>query len=86
MLAKLSGRMLTLESLKTAPPKFTRSFSHLVKFLSIEIDEEQMAAQESSVRRLVEKEKEFAPDASQFYAQAYTSEPRQLRVDSLGSA
>lgn len=52
VLEKLFGRMLTLESQKFCPPKFTKSISKLVKFLGVQINEESIARHESSIQRL----------------------------------
>ena len=62
MLTKLLGRMWTLESQKANPPKFTKSISKLVKFLGINIDEEQIAKHVASINRLEKQDSSFQDD------------------------
>ena len=52
---KLYGRMLTLESQKLGPPKFTKSIGKLVKFMDVTIDEMTVSRHEASIKRLAQK-------------------------------
>ena len=56
VLTKLFGRMLTLESQKLSAPKFTKSIGKLVKFLGLNINEDQISRHETSIKRLALKE------------------------------
>ena len=47
--------MLTLESQKLGPPKFTKSISKLVKFMDLTIDEVTVSRHEASIKRLALK-------------------------------
>ena len=79
-LTKLYGRMITLESQKLEPPKFSRSIGQLVKFLGIEIGEEQLSQHEASLIRLLSKKSSnggfgSSLDENQTHVQGYTLEP-----------
>ena len=58
LLAKLFGRMLTLESQKLCAPKFTKCIRRLVKFLGVKINEDQITKHEASVNRLLIKQED----------------------------
>ena len=70
--------MITLESQKLYPPKFSRSIYQLVKFLGIEVNEDQVADHEASLRRLMSKDQiiiQASPDAYQPPYQSHSLEP-----------
>lgn len=79
--------MITLESQKLYPPKFSRSIYQLVKFLGIEVDEDQVADHELSLRRLISREQinnETSPDTLQKPYQSHSLEPmRPFRYESI---
>jgi len=58
LLAKLFGRMLTLENQKLCAPKFTKCIHRLVKFLGVKINEDQITKHEASVNRLLIKQED----------------------------